>query len=55
MAKAEKKKCPKHEIAGAHSEAKKLHACPYLEDAKDDDNTLCECCIECMKRCIEEI
>ena len=31
------------------------HTCPYLGELYGDEDTLCVCCDECTKRCVEDI
>lgn len=35
--------------------AKKLHPCPFKVEVNDDDETLCDCCDDCMDECAGDI
>ena len=32
-----------------------LHVCPYQEDVNGDEETLCNCCTDCVNTCVDEI
>lgn len=36
--------------AGMH-----MHICPYAEDIHGNSNEICNCCIECINICAQEI
>lgn len=31
------------------------HICPYLQDMNGDDESLCNCCLECEGHCKDDI
>jgi len=31
------------------------HPCPYKKEINDDETTLCNCCEECKRECIDDI
>jgi len=37
------------------NEGKPLHTCPYREEIKGDETTLCNCCDECRRQCAQDI
>ena len=32
-----------------------LHACPYLSEVHNNEETLCDCCDECRRQCSDDI
>lgn len=38
-----------------NTEEHEEHTCPFLEEIHDDDESLCNCCLECEYQCAMEI
>ena len=47
--------CPSHGGFDCPNPRRPVHVCPYKEDILGDLGTLCACCSDCERACMEEI